>query len=85
MENLWLELIKAAPNTAALLFIVVYFLRHIRDGESSRLASEERRDKAYAEVVDRATLQLEKSSEAMGRVAAITERHNRILNGTNGG
>ena len=84
MDEIWLEIIKAAPNTAALLFIVVYFLRHIRDGEATRAAAEERRDKAYLEVVDRTNNQLEKSSEAIGRVAALTERH-RILNGTNGG
>jgi hypothetical protein len=83
MDNGLTELIKQAPNLAGLIFIVVTFLRHIKDGQTERAKDEAEKHKAFAEVIERNTHALERNSEFFGR-ASQTYDHKQY-NGTHKG
>lgn len=74
MEPSWVEFAKQAPNLAGLIFIVVTFLRHIKDGERERAEQESEKHKAFAEVIERNTHALERNSEFFGRASQSFDR-----------
>lgn len=39
MNEVWVEMIKQSPIAAALLLVVFFFLKHIRDAEAQRIAN----------------------------------------------
>jgi uncharacterized protein involved in propanediol utilization len=71
METTWLEFAKQAPHLTVLVFIVVTFLRHIKDGEKERAAHEIEKQRGFSEVIDRNTIALERNSEMFGRAAHV--------------
>jgi hypothetical protein len=73
MEPTWIEFAKQAPHLTVLVFIIVTFLRHIKDGERERAESEREKTEAFADVIDRNTLALERNSEMFGRAAHVFE------------
>jgi hypothetical protein len=80
MDAGMIELIKQAPSLAGLIFIVVTFLRHIKDGDKERSNAEAERHKALAEVIERNTHALERNSEFFGRASQSVE-HRKQSNG----
>jgi len=82
MEPTWIEFAKQAPSLTVLGFIVVMFLRHIKDGERERTESEKQKAQAFAEVIERNTLALERNSEMFGRAAhAFDDKPRSLTNG----
>ena len=73
MDTTWVEFAKQAPNLAGLIFIVVTFLKHIKDGERERAKEEADKDKKLTAVIDRNSLALERNSEMFGRAAHVFE------------
>lgn len=76
MDATWVEFAKQAPNLCGLIFIIVSFLRHIKDGERERAESEKQKNEIFSAVIERNSKALERNSEMFGRAAHVfDERH----------
>lgn len=81
MDATWIEFAKQAPHLTVLVFIIVAFLRHIKEAETERMKSNQEKNEAFAEVIDRNTLALERNSEMFGRASHVFEQEERHNNG----
>jgi len=81
MDATWIEFAKQAPHLTVLVFIIVSFLRHIKDAETERAKMNKEKSEAFAEVIDRNTLALERNSEMFGRASHVFEQEERQNNG----
>lgn len=81
MEPTWIEFAKQAPHLTVLVFIIVAFLRHIKEAETERIKMNQEKSEAFAEVIDRNTLALERNSEMFGRASHVFEQEERHNNG----
>lgn len=71
MDTTWVEFAKQAPHLTVLVFIIVSFLRHIKDAETERTKINQEKSQAFAEVIERNTVALERNSEMFGRAAHV--------------
>ena len=85
MDTFWIEFLKQAPGIAAVIFLVIIFLRFIRESTTDMLKTfKEIRDschdfhggiaKSTEQVIVKNGISLDNNNVALGKVSAIIER-----------
>ena len=77
MDTTWIEFAKQAPSLTVLVFIIVAFLKHIKEAEIERTKLNQEKSQAFSEVIERNTLALERNSEMFGRASHVFEQEER--------
>lgn len=95
MDPLWQKVAEQVPNLGALIWMVVYFLKHIRE-TADRLSAHDEKNATVlaqhqektaailADVIERNTTSSDRNTEIIGRAVYVIEKHDARLQKVNG-
>lgn len=74
MDPIWQKIIEQVPSLSVLVWVVVYFLRHMKDVVQMAI-------KGLHDVFERNTIALERNTEQLGKSVYVIDRENAAENG----
>lgn len=74
MDQMWVEVIRQSPSVGFMVFIVVYFVRSLKDIANIFREGDKKNAEMLKTVVDKNTTSLDRNTEMLGRYSYAIEK-----------